>query len=71
MARVTRPGGVVAAAVWDYAEGMQMLRVFWDEAIAFDPSIETHDEGHMPLQRMGELADLWRQQAWTTCRRLR
>ena len=26
MIRVTRPGGVVAAAVWDYGDGMQMLR---------------------------------------------
>ena len=30
MVRVTRPGGVVAAAVWDYGDGMQMLRTFWD-----------------------------------------
>ncbi len=34
MRRVTRPGGVVAAAVWDYASGMEMLRVFWDAAAA-------------------------------------
>jgi ubiquinone/menaquinone biosynthesis C-methylase UbiE len=26
--RVTRPGGSVSAAVWDYGEGMRMLRVF-------------------------------------------
>ena len=62
MVRVTRPGGVVAAAVWDYSEGMQMLRVFWDEATAFDPAIEPRDEAHMPLCRSGELATLWRQQ---------
>ena len=30
MSRVTRPGGTVAAAVWDYGHGMEMLRVFWD-----------------------------------------
>jgi SAM-dependent methyltransferase len=62
MVRVTRPGGVVAAAVWDYCEGMQMLRVFWDEATALDPAIEPRDEAHMPLCREGELATLWRQQ---------
>ncbi len=61
MMRVTKPGGVVAAAVWDYGSGMEMLRVFWDEAIAFDPAIEPHDERHMPLCRQGELAALWRQ----------
>lgn len=32
MARVTRPGGVVAGCVWDYGEGMTMLRAFWDAA---------------------------------------
>lgn len=61
MIRVTRSGGVVAAAVWDYAEGMEMLRVFWDEAVALDPAIASRDERHMPLCRRGELAALWRQ----------
>jgi len=37
MRRVLRPGGVVAACVWDFAEGMEMLRVFWDAALALDP----------------------------------
>ena len=37
MARVTRPGGRVAAYVWDYAGGMQMMRRFWDTAIAVSP----------------------------------
>jgi SAM-dependent methyltransferase len=60
MTRVTRPGGVVAAAVWDYGDGMQMLRVFWDEAVALDPAIAARDERNMPLCRRGELAALWR-----------
>ena len=44
MARVARPGGIVAAYVWDYAEGMQMMRHFWDAA-ALDPSAVELDEG--------------------------
>ena len=60
MARVTRPGGVVAAAVWDYGEGMEMLRIFWDEALALNPQIDSRDERHMPLCRAGQLAALWR-----------
>jgi SAM-dependent methyltransferase len=60
MVRVTRPGGVVAAAVWDYGDGMQMLRVFWDEAVALDPAIAARDERNMPLCKGGELAALWR-----------
>ena len=62
MTRVTRPGGTVAAAVWDYGQGMEMLRVFWDEAVALDTTIEPRDERHLPLCRPGELAALWRQQ---------
>lgn len=61
MARVTRPGGTIAAAVWDYGEGMEMLRVFWDEAVALNPAAGPRDERHMPLCRSGELAALWRE----------
>lgn len=60
MTRVTRRGGTVAAAVWDYGEGMEMLRVFYDAALALRPADEDKDERHMPLCRRGELAELWR-----------
>ena len=60
MIRVTRPNGTVAAAVWDYGEDMEMLRVFWDEAVALDPASVARDERHMPLCKRGELGDLWR-----------
>ncbi|PEG40028.1 SAM-dependent methyltransferase [Mycolicibacterium agri] len=60
MIRVTRPNGVVAAAVWDYREGMQMLRAFWDAAVALDPGAAARDEGQMPLCARGELPQLWR-----------
>jgi SAM-dependent methyltransferase len=62
MIRVTRPGGTIAAAVWDYGEGMEMLRLFWDEAVAADPAAASRDERHMPLCRPGELSALWREQ---------
>jgi SAM-dependent methyltransferase len=45
MARVTRPGGIVAAYVWDYDEGMQMMRHFWDAAVALAPAARALDEG--------------------------
>jgi len=61
MVRVTRPGGTVAAAVWDYGDQMEMLRVFWDEAIRLDPAMDARDERHMPLCRRGELGALWRE----------
>jgi SAM-dependent methyltransferase len=61
MIRVTKPGGRVVAAVWDYGQGMEMLRVFWDEATALTPAMAARDERHMPLSRKGELAALWRE----------
>lgn len=44
MARVTRPGGTVAAYVWDYGDRMQILRAFWDAAISLDPAAKEKDE---------------------------
>jgi SAM-dependent methyltransferase len=62
MKRVTKSRGTVAAAVWDYGEGMEMLRAFWDEAVALAPAAAAKDERNMPLCRGGELAGLWREQ---------
>lgn len=45
MRRVTRSGGTVAAAVWDYAGQMTVLRRFWDAAVALDPTAVDLDEG--------------------------
>ena len=61
MARVARPGGVVAAYVWDYAEGMRMMRHFWDAAVELDPEAVELDEGRrFPLCAPEPLADLFR-----------
>lgn len=57
--RVTRAGGAIAAAVWDYGEGMEMLRLFWDAASAMDPDAARLDEKKMKLCRAGELKQLW------------
>jgi SAM-dependent methyltransferase len=62
MMRVTKPKGTVAAAVWDYGEGMEMLRAFWDEAVALTPAHATKDERNLQLCRRGDLAALWRGQ---------
>jgi SAM-dependent methyltransferase len=57
--RVTRTGGCICAAVWDYGDRMDMLRVFWNAAVALDSKAEPEDEKHMPLCRAGELQKLW------------
>ena len=54
-----RSGGEVAAYVWDYTEGMQFLRAFWDEAVALDAKAEALDEARrFPLCREDALASL-------------
>jgi SAM-dependent methyltransferase len=56
--RVVRPGGVVAACVWDFAEGMEMLRHFWDAASTVDA--DAPDEARtMRFGRGGEIAELF------------
>ena len=56
-----RSGGVIAAYVWDYAEGMEFLRCFWDEARALDPTAAQLDEGaRFPLCQLPALASLFR-----------
>lgn len=53
-------GGVVAAYVWDYADGMELIRSFWDAARELDPSAGELDEGvRFPLCQPSNLAELW------------
>ena len=60
MTRVARPGGMVAAYVWDYAGEMQLMRRFWDAAVALDPAAGDLDEGRrFPVARPAPLADLF------------
>jgi SAM-dependent methyltransferase len=56
MKRVTRPGGTIAAALWDIAGEMEMLRIFFDEARASTQL----DERLTPLLQPGALAALFR-----------
>jgi SAM-dependent methyltransferase len=60
MSRVTVKGGVIAAYVWDYAGKMELMRHFWDAAVALDPNAETLDEGpRFPLCRPEALEQLF------------
>ncbi len=60
MARVVRPGGVVAAYVWDYAGKMDLMRYFWDAAMALDPAACELDEGRrFPICQPEPLTELF------------
>jgi SAM-dependent methyltransferase len=61
MSRVTRRGGHVSAAVWDYKGEMTLLRAFWDAAAATDPAAAGRDEGvTMPYSTPDALEQLWK-----------
>lgn len=43
--RVVRPGGMLAAYVWDYAGEYEFARRFWDAALRVDPRAAAYDPG--------------------------
>jgi SAM-dependent methyltransferase len=60
MKRALRRGSSIAAYVWDYAGGMQLMRYFWDAAAALDPAARELDEGRrFPIAKPEPLARLW------------
>jgi SAM-dependent methyltransferase len=63
MVGMTRPGGVVAGYVWDYADKMEFIRYFFDAAIALDPEAAAlHDEGRrFPICHSDPLRALFQQ----------
>lgn len=62
MRSVAGRGGVIAAYVWDYAGGMELIRRFWDAAVALDPGASALDEAvRFPLCAPRPLEQLWLQ----------
>ena len=60
MLRCVRPGGVVAAYVWDYSEGMQTIRLFWDAVVALYPAAAELDEANrFPICKRDALGRLF------------
>jgi SAM-dependent methyltransferase len=69
MIRVTKPGGTVAAYVWDYAGGMAMMRHFWEAAVAVSPDAAAMNEAErFPLCQPQPLATLWQDLGLTAVR---
>ena len=61
MRRVVRPGGVVAATVWDFRGGLVYQRLFWDTAAGLDPAAGTARDRlfSSPLALPDGLPGLW------------
>jgi SAM-dependent methyltransferase len=59
MARVTKPGGTVAACVWDHTSDTGALSAFWKVVRTFDPAAD--DESGLAGSREGHLAELFAQ----------
>jgi trans-aconitate methyltransferase len=60
MVRAVREGATVAAYVWDYAGKMELMRYFWDAAIALDGAALGADEGRrFPLCHPTALNELF------------
>jgi SAM-dependent methyltransferase len=60
MARVTAPGGTIAAYVWDYSGKMELMRYFWDAAVELNPEAAKVDEGvRFPVCRPEALTELF------------
>jgi SAM-dependent methyltransferase len=60
MKRLTHKGGIIGAYVWDYADKMELMRYFWNAAVAFDKTAVALDEGNrFPLCRPEALEALF------------
>lgn len=57
MARVTRPGGLVVACVWDHGGGRGPLSLYWSAVRQLDPGAA--DESALAGARQGHLTELF------------
>lgn len=59
--RATKPGGIVAAYLWDFDGEMQVLRYFWNAAAELQPQAEDEDDiERFALCNPDRLAAAWR-----------
>ena len=61
MCRVVRPGGTVAATVWDTFGGMPNQRMFWDTAAMLDPAAgAARGRAYFrPMTRANQMKETW------------
>ena len=61
MCRVVRPGGTVAATVWDTFGGMPNQRMFWDTAAMLDPAagVARGRSYFRPMTKPNQMKETW------------
>jgi SAM-dependent methyltransferase len=59
MRRVTRPGGCIAAVLWDRVAGMPMLHMCWEAAEAIDPALRAATQEPQPMLDVDKMEALW------------
>jgi ubiquinone/menaquinone biosynthesis C-methylase UbiE len=59
MRRVTRPGGVVATAMWDNTGGNELNQSLWNAAISLDPKAPQPKDRPGAYGTAEELSSLW------------
>jgi SAM-dependent methyltransferase len=62
MQRITRPGGVIASCVWDFGDGMALLRHYWQAVRTSDPGADAETS---PFGKRERLEALWRDSGLT------
>jgi ubiquinone/menaquinone biosynthesis C-methylase UbiE len=67
MRRVVKPGGTIAAAVWNTSGGQPHQRLFWDTAAMLDPAAAAARSRAFfrPMTQAGELKTAWQQAGLT------
>lgn len=67
MRRIVKPGGTIAAFVWDYAGDMQLIRYYWSAVAELFPDSAAHVEGsQFPICKPGPLTELFRSSGLTS-----
>jgi trans-aconitate methyltransferase len=65
--RMREIGSTVAVYVWDYADGMQLMRHFWDAVVESRPDGREYDEGRrFPFCTAEGLEDLFTEAGFST-----
>lgn len=59
MCRLAAPGATIAAYVWDYGDGMQYMRYFWEAAKGLEGAADVDESSRFPICNPDALLELF------------